>query len=417
MKKDLLHTPEGVRDIYGEECLEKTRITGKLKNICEKFGYSEVQTPSFEFFDVFNSERGSVPSNELFKFFDHHGNTLVLRPDFTPSVARIAAKYFHESKLPVKVYYSGNVFINHENAYRGQLKENTTVGAELMGCGDTDEDFEIIAMTVECMKSVGLKNFQVEIGNVSFFKGLLEAAGISGEDETRLVSLINKKNYFGVEELLNELSIDESAAGALMAVPALFGNSEVLDKASSLTGNSECLDAVDRLKNLYEKLKAVGYEEYVSFDLGSLSDHRYYTGITFKAFTYGTGEAVLSGGRYDKLIGQFGTDRPSTGFAITVDKLLEAVKRQNIRQSSDDESILFVYDKDALGKAENLVFRLRGEGKRAGMIPKNDDVSKEEYLEYSKEWQFARVILLSGDKTSLLINDDATTTPIITKEL
>ena len=417
MKKDLLHTPEGVRDIYGEECQEKTMITGKLKNVCRKFGYSEIQTPSFEFFDVFNSERGSVPSNELFKFFDHHGNTLVLRPDFTPSVARIAAKYFHESKLPVKVYYSGNVFINHENAYRGQLKENTTVGAELMGCGDADEDFEIICMAVECMRSVGLKNFQVEIGNVSFFKGLLQEAGIGEEDEARLVSLINKKNFFGVEELLNELSIEASSAEALMAIPGLFGNREVLDRAAALTKNKECTEAVQRLMVLYDKFRSVGLEDYVSFDLGSLSDHKYYTGIIFKAFTYGTGEAVLSGGRYDRLIGQFGADRPSTGFAITVDRLLDAFKRQNISLSKDDDSILFVYDSDALSKAENLVFRLRAEGRRAGMIPKSDGVSKEDYLEYSREWQFAKVILLSGDKTSLLINEDATTTPVITKEL
>ena len=417
MKKDLLHTPEGVRDIYGEECLEKTMITNKLKDVCEKFGYSEIQTPSFEFFDVFNSERGSVPSNELFKFFDHHGNTLVLRPDFTPSVARIAAKYFNEQGLPVKVYYSGNVFINHENAYRGQLKENTSVGAELMGNGDTDEDFEIICMAVECMKSVGLKNFQVEIGNVSFFKGLLQDAGIGEEDEKRLVSLINKKNFFGVEDLLSELSIDKKSADALMAIPALFGNREVLEKAESLTQNRECIDAVERLKILYDKLKTVNYEDYVSFDLGSLSDHKYYTGIIYKAFTFGTGEAVLSGGRYDRLVGQFGEDRPSTGFAITVDRLLEALKRQKIKLSVYDESILFVYDKDALGKAENLVFRLRSEGKRAGMIPKSDTATKEEYLDYSREWQFARVIMLSGDKTSLLINEDATTTPIITKDL
>ncbi len=417
MKKDLLHTPEGVRDIYGEECREKTTITGNLKGVCERFGYSEVQTPSFEFFDVFSSERGSVHSNELFKFFDHHGNTLVLRPDFTPSVARIAAKYFHENNLPVKVYYSGNVFINHENAYRGQLKENTSVGAELIGNGDIDEDFEIISMAIECMKSVGLKNFQVEIGNVSFFKGLLKEAGIEAEDEARLVALINKKNFFGVEEILSELSIDKKTADAFLAIPALFGNGDVLEKAKTLTGNKECIEAVERLSKLYEKLKDVGYEEYVSFDLGSLSDHEYYTGIIFKGFTFGTGVAILSGGRYDNLIGQFGFGKPATGFAIIVDRLLDAIKRQNIKVTSSEESILFIYDDDALSKAEKLAFRLRSEGKRVGIIPKTPDASNNDYLEYSGEWKFEKTIILSGDKTSLLINEDGTTTPVITKEL
>ena len=264
MKKDLLHTPEGVRDIYGRECRQKTQVTDLLRGVCERFGYSEIQTPSFEFFDVFNSERGSVPSNEMFKFFDHHGNTLVLRPDMTPSVARSAAKYFGEEKLPVKLSYTVNTFINHENAYRGQLKENTTVGAELLGNNIPDEDFEIICMAIECMKTVGLENFQVEIGNIRFFRGLLQEAGIAGDDEERLVTLINNKNFLGVEELINELSVKDKPAKALTALPTLFGTREVLDRAAELTDNKDCLSAIDRLSALYDKLKEFGYEEYVS---------------------------------------------------------------------------------------------------------------------------------------------------------
>ncbi len=417
MKKDLLHTPEGVRDIYGAECRFKSRVTELLKEVCERYGYSEIQTPSFEFFDVFNSERGSVPSNEMFKFFDHHGNTLVLRPDMTPAVARIAAKYFHETKLPIKVYYAANTFINHENVYRGQLKENTVVGAELIGENEPDEDFEIICMAIESMKAAGLRNFQVEIGNIRFFKGLLKEVGISDEDEEELVSLINKKNFLGVEELLNELAPDNPAIEALTALPKLFGSVGVLDEAASMTENEDSRYAVDRLYEIYGKLKEYGYEKYVSFDLGSLSSHAYYTGIIFKAYTFGTGEAVLSGGRYDKLIAQFGVNRPSTGFSVVVDRLVEALSRQNISPDDDAESILFVYDDAALDKAEKLALKLRDRGLRIGMIKKSEGIDNIEYADYAREWRFKKVILLSGDKTSLMINEDGTAEPVVTDNL
>lgn len=417
MKKDLLHTPEGVRDIYGAECRFKSHVTRLLEDVCKRYGYSEIQTPSFEFFDVFSSERGSVPSNEMFKFFDHHGNTLVLRPDMTPAIARTAAKYFSDSGLPVKVWYGANTYINHENAYRGQLKENTTVGAELIGKNDPDEDFEIICMAIECMKEAGLKNFQVEIGNIRFFRGLLKEAGIGGDDEEQLVSLINKKNFLGVEEILDELAPESPAVRPLKALPELFGTREVLDRAASMTDNEDSLYAIERLCELYDKLKEFGYEEFVSFDLGSLSNHTYYTGIIFNAYTFGTGEAVLSGGRYDKLLSQFGSDRPSIGFSVVVDRLTEALIRQNISYDYDDSSILLIYDDAALVKAKELAFRLRERGIRTGMVKKEDNLKNTDYADYAREWNFVKVVVMSGDKTSLQINPDGTAEPVVTQNL
>ena len=113
MEKKLLHTPEGVRDIYNGECEDKLLIQDRLHNVLKMYGYKDIQTPSFEFFDIFNKERGSVASKNMFKFFDREGNTMVLRPDMTPSIARCAAKYFDNEKGPVRLCYVGNNFINN----------------------------------------------------------------------------------------------------------------------------------------------------------------------------------------------------------------------------------------------------------------------------------------------------------------
>ena len=297
MKKDLLHTPEGVRDIYSTECAEKKVIENRLHDVCASYGYNDIQTPSIEFFDVFNKERGSVPSNEMFKLFDRYGNTLVLRPDMTPSIARATAKYFEDRVLPVKLCYLGNTFINVSKYYQGRLKENTMLGAELINDNSLAADYEIISMVIDCMLSAGLTEFQVELGNVAFFNGLLHKAGITGDSAEELLRLIKDKNYFGVEELLDSLNIDDAVAKALLELPQLFGGTEVLEKAKSLTDEEECIQAVNRLEELYELLKNNNYDKYISFDLGDLSEHAYYTGIIFHAYTFGTG--MLASGQYE----------------------------------------------------------------------------------------------------------------------
>ena len=115
MNKKLLHTPEGVRDIYDGEYNQKIKIEEQLLEVLKLYGYKRIQTPMFEFFDIFNRDKGSVSSKEMYKFFDREGNTLVLRPDMTPSIARCVAKYYEEEELPIRLCYKGNTFINNHS--------------------------------------------------------------------------------------------------------------------------------------------------------------------------------------------------------------------------------------------------------------------------------------------------------------
>ena len=170
MAISLLHTPEGVRDLYNEECAKKETVSAKIGAVFHRFGYRSIQTPSYEFFDIFNKDRGSVASNQMFKFFDRDGNTLVLRPDITPSIARCAAKYFMDEDMPVRLCYNGNIFINNMSL-RGSLKESTVMGAEMINDTTTDADAEMVAMLIQSLQVSGLTEFQVEIGQVDFFNG------------------------------------------------------------------------------------------------------------------------------------------------------------------------------------------------------------------------------------------------------
>ena len=249
-------------------------------------------------------------------------------------------------------------------------------------------------MVIDCMKSAGLTEFQVEIGNVAFFNGLLADAGILGDSYEELLNLINEKNYIGVEELLNSMNIDKNTAKVLLELPQLFGQAEVLEKAKGLTTIPECISAVDRLLALYELLKVNGYDKYVSFDLGELSNHTYYTGIIFHAFTFGTGEPVVSGGRYDKLLGQFGCDKASIGFSLIVDRLMAAINRQHIDIPVEYNGVLIVYSQDKLLDAIKRSDELRKDGINVCMIQKNASETEKQYEEYAAASQLSDVIYI-----------------------
>ena len=328
----ILHTPEGVRDIYGSEFVQKFELQQLLYHVLAERGYQGIETPTFEFFDVFSREVGTVPSRELYKFFDKEGNTLALRPDMTPSIARAVSKYFHDD-TPIRLCYMGNTFINYDK-YQGRLKETTQLGAELMGEGSAASDVELLSVLVEALQAAGLKEFQVSIGQVEFFKALLKEAGIGSEAEENLRQLISDKNRFGAEELLADYELSPSLREIFLEITTLSGTTEVIEKARSLTDNPDALEALSRLETIYEGLKEKGFERYITFDLSMLSKYKYYTGIVFRAYSYGYGEPVAKGGRYDTLLSHFGRQLPAVGFAIVVDQLQRALNSSGVRQEA-----------------------------------------------------------------------------------
>ncbi|MCR4923600.1 MAG: ATP phosphoribosyltransferase regulatory subunit [Lachnospiraceae bacterium] len=324
MDKKILHTPEGVRDIYGDELKKKLELQVRLLDILHKKGYEDINTPSFEFFDVFSSDIGTTPSNELFKFFDKDGNTLVLRPDFTPSIARCVAKYHMDASDPLKFSYCGSTFTNTSD-YQGRLKETTQIGAELINDDSSQADADIIETVISALKSLGLEEFQITIGNVEYFKGLCNEYGISNEDEMKLRKLISNKNFFMVKEILEELDIKESGKENILKIGDMFGSIDEIESTRANINNERSKEAILRLEEVYGILKNKGLDEYVCFDLGMLSKYNYYTGMVFSAYTYGTGDAIVKGGRYDNLLEKFGKKAAAIGFAVVVDRLLNVI--------------------------------------------------------------------------------------------
>lgn len=373
MNRQLLHTPEGVRDIYGKEYANKLSAEKKIQKQLNLYGYQDIQTPTFEFFDVFSKEIGTTPSKELYKFFDKEGNTLVLRPDFTPSMARCAAKYFMDENVPIRFCYLGNTFTNTSNL-QGKLKEVTQMGAELIGDGSVESDGEMIAMMVEALLQTGLSDFQVSIGEVEYFKGICRMAGLSEDTEKELRELISGKNLFGAEEFLANRQVDPECVKLLLGITDCFGDVNVLKKAEETAPNEMAAGAVKRLLKLYHVLCQYGVEKYVSFDLGMLSKYNYYTGVIFKVFTYGVGDAIAKGGRYDKLLGYFGKNAPAIGFVVVVDDLLCALERCGKKPEKEKDIQTLTYRPDEYESILMQAKGLREQGVCVALVPESSEV-------------------------------------------
>ena len=329
MKNLTLHTPEGVRDIYNSEYEQRLDALYNLRKCFKEAGYSPISTPTFEYFETFSKEVGSCKSNEMFKFFDRDGNTLVLRPDITPSIARAAAMYFSDTDDAVKLSYEGNVFINY-HSLQGRLKESTQAGCEFIGDSSVDADAEILTIVVNALKMIGLKEFEIGVGHIDVVRGLIEAANLSDLQEEKLINLISNKNFFGAKELLEQSGVSKGLidlfdiTGKIMNSPKEWA--PYLEKAKKY---KKVYDALEYLTKLYELLNKNKVMDFISFELGMISEYKYYTGIIFTGYSYGVGEPLVKGGRYDSLLSQFGKEAPAIGFAITVDQLMLALRRQS----------------------------------------------------------------------------------------
>lgn len=408
MKKKLLHTPDGVRDIYGVEYEKKLILQDTLHRQLMLYGYCDIQTPTFEYFDIFSNKIGTTPSKELYKFFDKEGATLVLRPDFTPSIARAAAKYFSDETMPLRFCYVGNTF-NNTNELQGRLRETTQIGAELIGDDSVEADAEMISLVITSMLKTGLKDFQISIGNVEFFKGLCAEYGIDEETELSLREFISNKNYFGIVDVLDSLDMKDESKNVIVKVSEMFGTIDAMKEAKKLVSNQRSVNAIERLEQLYNLLCIYGIEKYVSFDLGMLSKYHYYTGIIFRAYTYGNGDAVMKGGRYDNLLDEFGKSAAAIGFVTVVDQLLSALQRQNIEIHTNLSKKLIVYEKemneDAIVLAKAL--RTKGISTQLALIQAADHEEykiQESYIAYAKQNQIDTIYFIRKNEEIRQVN-------------
>ena len=322
MKRFDLITPEGTRDLLFEDCAAVRAVETRLQNSFKAKGYSEVITPGLEFYDVFNMKSRYFPQESMYKLVDNKLRLMVVRPDSTMPIARMTATRLREQELPIRLCYSQSVY-RSKPSMRGRSDEIRQTGIELIGSASKRAELEILSNALEVLSSFQTEGFRLELGHIGFFKAMIEKLDCDSDTAENIRSLIEVKNYPALNELLDTVG-DSEAARARMQLPRLFGGEEVFVEAAKRYSDPQADAVLAELKETYERANALGYKGMITIDLGLVNRMDYYTGTVIKGYIEGCGDAVLSGGRYDKLLSEFGYDVPAAGFAVNVDAVARA---------------------------------------------------------------------------------------------
>lgn len=318
--------PRGTRVFLPDVAAKKRRLEELLLGVFARWGFQEVMLPTLEYLEVLTLGLGEAYTERLFKLEERHtGRMLALRPDITTQIARMAATLLQEQPRPLRFCYAGSVFRYNTSTTRN-VQELFQAGVELIGLGSPEADAEMIAIAVECMQAVGLQDFRLAVSQLEFFRGILLETGLEEAQREQLQAVVQKKDTSTLETLVTQLPLSEPHRHILLQIPSLFGKAAVLHQAANLTSSPAALAALDNLSRVYDILKTYGLEDRVLIDLSDIRDLHYYTGVTFEGFTSHLGYEICSGGRYNHLVGCYGPNDPSTGFAIDLQALLEALE-------------------------------------------------------------------------------------------
>lgn len=323
MSKNRLVTPEGTKDYLFEEAVARRSVTQRLSKLFQSRGFYEVVTPTLEFIDVFSVKGHGIPIEDMLKLCDCKGRLMVMRPDSTMPIARLASTRLKGAKLPLRLYYNQSVY-SETRSMSGRSNQTMQSGIELIAPLSLKADLEALATAVSALTCCKQDTFRLELGHIGIFNSVIERLPLEADKKEDIRTLIESKNYPALNDMLDATG-DSDAARVIKQLPRLFGGKEVFKRAADLMNDPETVSVLQYLEGLYDGLVKLGLSDHVTVDLGIVNRTDYYTGVVFKGYIEGYGEAVLSGGRYDSLLAQFGEDCGAIGFAVNVDVVARAI--------------------------------------------------------------------------------------------
>ena len=326
MKRYSKLTPQGSRDLLFEECDDRRKVESTLSGLFKEKSYRKVMTPTIEYFDVFQCDNLGIEPEEMYKLSDNFGRTTVLRPDNTAPIARLVATRLSKDDFPVRLYYNQNVYIRNKQL-AGRTDEIEQSGIELIGDGCIDADIEVISMAHEAMKRNNVSSFKIELCHAGFFNSILNKMNLTDMQKADICNYIEGKNYAALGDFLDTLG-NSNEAEIIKKLPRLFGGKEVIHEAKTLYCDNGADNALNYLEEVYDRLCEMGLENDILIDLSLVNRSNYYTGIIFRGYAQGSGVTVLSGGRYDNLIAEFGLDAPAVGFGVNVSALCDVMREE-----------------------------------------------------------------------------------------
>jgi ATP phosphoribosyltransferase regulatory subunit len=389
--------PRGARNYLPDEASRKRHVETQLLDIFARWGYREIVTPSFEFFDVLSLGTDVGLQEHMFKFVDREtGRLLALRGDITPQIARVMATRLRDEPKPVRLAYVASVF-RDDSSPMARSRELHQAGVELLGLEKPEAEVEIIAMTIEGLRALGLHRFQIDLGHPDFVRGLAEEARADTYQQADLRRALSRKDSATLARLVAELAAPPTVREALLALPTLVGHEETLDRAATLARGERSSRAVQNLSEVYRLLAIYGLADAVLFDLGEVRGFDYYSGLHFEAYVAGFGTSVAGGGRYDQMLGRFGFECPAVGFAFDVGGLLAVMEAQGVAVALAGPDFFIIDFTPEKTAALSLARRLRDLGASVA----RDIVTRglEDSLAYARAQRVRRVLVVGSPRT------------------
>ncbi len=383
MKKNLKITPEGTKDYLFRECTAVNYVRKKIERVFSNHQFHQVITPALEYYDLFSTELGSIDAASMFKTTDNTGNIVVVRPDSTLPIARMVTTRLQNEVFPVRLYYNQAVYRNNPSL-TGRANEIMQLGIELIGSTGKRADLEVITTAVESMQAVS-DDFRLEIGHSMLFNALADELEAPVETKDIIKTYIENKNYSALNDILDKLTKSETAT-AIRRLPSLFGGEEVFEKAEKIIKSEKALEALDYLKSLYKSLLSLDLGDKLSIDLGLVQRNEYYSGMVFSGYVHGYGDAILSGGRYDKIFDNFDCAMGAAGFAININHIAERAKYTS--KKNIPEVLVFAKTDEDIMDAIEYTSKLVKQGVKAQFSDLSDEKEARAFAERLKIKKF-----------------------------
>ncbi|MBC7266007.1 MAG: ATP phosphoribosyltransferase regulatory subunit [Coriobacteriia bacterium] len=317
-------TPRGFRDVLLDEAAEREAVAASLVAVFDSWGYSPVETPVVESHEVMAAAGPDGGEAAPFRLLDSDGELLVLRPDMTLPIARVAATRLADDAGPLRVRYLAPVFREHAS-FRGQARQFTQAGVEIIGATGPAADAEIVALAAEALRAVGLTEFTIAIGSVEVLHAFVDAAGMPQRWGTAVLRAAHARNLPEVRRLAAEPGVPEEVADALARVLRTRGGADAIDACRAVLSACGRPGAADGLAETFSILEGIGCSDVVVVDFGTVRSFGYYTGMVMQVYAPGLGLPVGGGGRYDRLLAAYDRPMPAAGFAIGLERLMIAL--------------------------------------------------------------------------------------------
>ena len=393
--------PAGVTDILLDDAQLKHQVESSLREVFEAWGYVEAITPTFECYEVLAA--GGIDPEWMYKFADPDGGILALRPDLTTPIARVVATRLRDAPKPLRLYYIENVF-RRPDPKRGKRAEVSQAGIELVGSHQPEADAEVIAAAIEALQRLGIDDFQLNLGQIGFFQGVIEDTALSEPEIAVIKERLDRRDREGLTRFLQARDLPESKERLILDILTLCGGEEVIERASTLADNKTSEAALENMCEIYRILDDYHLADRVVIDLAEVRGFGYYTGLMFEGFSRSLGTSILKGGRYDDLIAKFDYPCPAVGCAFDIDLIRSIVQKEKLSALAKVDALVR-FSREHRGEAFELAKTLRAQGKRAEL--EVIDRSEEEAVAYARQKGMTELIVLGEGKKRVVPLENA----------